>query len=83
MGTTNSLDFLQKRIDTCKTAKDKDVVVEQLLSELQRIEIDYAVKQSPSLDEKKEHLKELKYAKSIIKDVLDKHCSYGDLTDDN
>ena len=78
MEVTNSLNFLHKRIDTCKTAKDKDIVVEQLLSELQRIRIDYAVKQNPSLDEKKEHLKELKYAKSIIRDVLEKHSSYYD-----
>ena len=76
MEVTNSLDFLHKRIDTCKTAEDKDTVVEQLLGELQRIQIDYAV--NPSLDEKKEHLKELKYAKSIIRDVLEKHSSYYD-----
>ena len=56
MGTTNSLDFLHKRIDTCKTAEDKDTVVEQLLGELQRIQIDYAVKQNPSQNEMKEHL---------------------------
>ena len=78
MEVTNSLDFLHKRIDTCKTAEDKDIVVEQLLGELQRIQIDYAVKQNPSQNEMKEHLKELKYAKSIIRDVLEKHSSYYD-----
>ena len=78
MEVTNSLDFLHKRIDTCKTAKDKDIVVEQLLSELQRIRIDYAVKQNPSLDEKKEHLKELKYAKAILADIVEKHGSFND-----
>ena len=78
MGTTNSLDFLQKRIDTCKTAEDKDTVVEQLLGELQRIRIDYAVKQNPSLDEKKEHLKELKYAKSILADIVEKHGNFNE-----
>ena len=78
MEVTNSLDFLHKRIDTCKTAEDKDTVVEQLLGELQRIQIDYAVKQNPSQNEMKEHLKELKYAKSIIRNVLEKHSSYYD-----
>ena len=78
MKLTNSLDFLHKRIDTCKTAEDKDTVVEQLLGELQRIQIDYAVKQNPSQNEMREHLKELKYAKSIIRDVLEKHSSYYD-----
>ena len=78
MEVTNSLDFLHKRIDTCKTAEDKDTVVEQLLSELQRIQIDYAVKQNPSQNEMKEHLKELKYAKSIIRNVLEKHSGYYD-----
>ena len=33
MGAANSLDFLHKRIDTCKTAEDKDTVVVQLLGE--------------------------------------------------
>ena len=56
MEVTNSLDFLHKRIDICKTAEDKDTVVEQLLCELQRIRIDYAVKQNPSQNEMKEHL---------------------------
>ena len=78
MKLTNSLDFLHKRIDTCKTAKDKDIVVEQLLGELQRIQIDYAVKQNPSQNEMKEHLKELKHVKSIIRNVLEKHSSYYD-----
>ena len=78
MEVTNSLDFLHKRIDTCKTAEDKDTVVEQLLGELQRIQIDYAVKQNPSQNEMKEHLKELKYAKSIIRNVLEKHSGYYD-----
>ncbi len=78
MGTTNSLNLLHKRIDTCKTAEDKDTVVVQLLGELQRIQIDYAVKQSPSLDEKKEHLKELKYAKSILADIVEKHGSFNE-----
>ena len=78
MGTTNSLDFLHKRIDTCKTAEDKETVVVQLLGELQRIQIDYAVKQNPSFDEKKEHLKELKYAKLILADIVEKHGSFND-----
>ena len=78
MGTTNSLDFLHKRIDSCKTAEDKDTVVEQLLGELQRIQIGYAVKQNPSQNEMKEHLKELKHVKSIIRNVLEKHSSYYD-----
>ena len=78
MEVTDSLDFLHKRIDSCKTAEDKDTVVEQLLGELQRIRIDYAVKQNPSLDEKKEHLKELKHAKSILADIVDKHGSFND-----
>ena len=78
MEVTNSLDFLHKRIDTCKTAEDKDTVVEQLLGELQRIQIDYAVKQNPSLDEKKEHLKELKYAKSILADIVEKQGRFNE-----
>ena len=78
MEITNSLDFLHKRIDTCKTAEDKDTVVEQLLSELQRIQIDYAVKQKPSQNEMKEHLKELKYAKAILADIVEKHGSFND-----
>ena len=78
MEVTNSLDFLHKRIDTCKTAEDKDTVVEQLLGELQRIQIDYAVKQNPSQNEMKEHLKELKYAKSILADIVEKYGSFND-----
>ena len=78
MEVTNSLDFLHKRIDTCKTAEDKDTVVEQLLGELQRIQIDYAIKQNPSQNEMKEHLKELKYAKSILADIVEKHGSFND-----
>ena len=78
MGTTNSLDFLHKRIDTCKSAEDKDTVVEQLLGELQRIQIDYAVKQNPSQNEMKEHLKELKCAKSILADIVEKHGSFNE-----
>ena len=78
MEVTNSLDFLHKRIDTCKTAEDKDTVVEQLLGELQRIQIDYAVKQNPSQNEMKEHLKELKYAKSILADIVEKHGGFND-----
>ena len=78
MEITNSLDFLHKRIDTCKTAEDKDTVVLQLLGELQRIRIDYAVKQNPSFDQKKEHLKELKYAKSILADIVEKHGSFNE-----
>ena len=78
MEITNSLDLLHKRIDTCKTAEDKDKVVVQLLGELQRIRIDYAVKQNPSLDQKKEHLKELKYAKSILADIVEKHGSFNE-----